>query len=237
MASSCASLSVILVLLSAAALPKPVYSQVEVSSVDAVEAYFDKITGIENSGIINGRQYKMGQIGAKTTPFFDQGEAPGVVSYGGGKFHVPLIYDIAQDELVVKHISAQGLAWFIQLDKSLVHEFVISNKLFRRFDRGFHEVIFDGGDLMILARRTKYGRTEKGIFNYLNEDTYFILDSGKWSSLRNTSSLLRVLETKEEKKELKSFIQEKDIRIRRFQPDQLSAVGTYLLTLRNKKRS
>lgn len=234
MISPASSLHILLVLLLASSVTSPGHCQTDVSSPASVELYFDKITGIENSGIINGRQYKMGQIGAKTTPFFDQGEAPGMVKYDNGGFHVPLIYDVVKDELVVKHISAQGLAWFIQLDKQRVHEFVIANRLFRRYDRGFHEILFGEGELMFLARRTKTGRIEKGILNYLSEDTYFIVDSGEWSPFRSTSSLLRTLETKEEKKQLKSFIQQKGIKVRKFQKEDLFAIGTYLIELRNK---
>jgi hypothetical protein len=87
---------------------------------------------------------------------------------------------------------------------------------------------------MFLARRTKTGRIEKGILNYLSEDTYFIVDSGEWSPFRSTSSLLRTLETKEEKKQLKSFIQQKGIKVRKFQKEDLFAIGTYLIELRNK---
>lgn len=212
------------------------YSQVTSSPLGSMETYFDQITGIENAGVINGRQYRMGQLGAKSNPFFDKGEVLGMVEYHGNRHSVPLLYDISKDELVLKHISAQGLAWFVQLQKNAVSEFYIWDRRFRRFDRGFHEVIFDESELMILAKRSKVGKTEKGIFNYLNDDNYFVVHSGVWSPLRNSSGVLRLLQDKEQKKKVKSFIQKNGIRIRRFEHDELALLGNFLVDVLKEKR-
>jgi hypothetical protein len=214
----------------------PAFSQPQAIDPAPVESYFDSLIGIENSGIINGRQYKMALPGARSSPFFGPGEVHGVVRYHQQTFDAPLLYDIFKDEIVVKHISSQGVAWFIQLDKKFVEGFNLSGRLFRNFSRGFHEAIFEGDDFLILAKRSRAQRQERGAMNYIDIDRYFFVEHDHWNSLFNKNSFLKVLDSKEDKKAFRLFVRENRIKIRKFRQDDLMKVGEYLSKLRNSKR-
>jgi hypothetical protein len=190
------------------------FAQPKQTQSATTETWFDDIIGRENSGIINGPEYKVQLLGARTNPFLASGEGSGLVTYNNNVYSVPLIYDIYKDELVVKHLSGSGHAWFVQLEKSQVKEFVLSGRLFRNFgsDRGYQEVLYDGANFQVLAKRTKTYEVRKGIFNYYEFNRNFIKDARGWKGLSGASGLARVIEDKADKKALKDFLNENKIK-------------------------
>jgi hypothetical protein len=225
-----------LILVAVAGSFSTLFSQDQSIPVIAHELWFDQLVGVENSGVINGRQYRMELRGGSSNPFFGAGEAKGIVLYNNQKYYVPLLYDIFKDELIVKHLSTAGLAWFVQLDKKLVQEFSMSGRLFRKFGSGFYEVIFEGEHLLVLAKRSRIGQTQKGIFNYIDDDRFFLVNAGKREPLRSLLGFERVLDDKEEKKAFRAFVRERKIKVRKFRNEDLASVGKFLNELRNKKQ-
>jgi hypothetical protein len=201
----------------------------------ANETWFDNIIGVENSGVINGPEYKVKLQGARTNPFFGTGEASGIATYNNNTYAIPLIYDIYTDELVVKHMSTSGRAWFIQLEKSLVTEFVLPGHTFRNFggERGFHEVIYDGDNLQVLAKRTKRYEVKKGIFNYVQADRLFIKMGEMWKTFAGTSGFNKVLDNKAHRKHLKDFLNQNKIG-GRLTNAELAQVGRFVDDLLTK---
>jgi hypothetical protein len=200
-----------------------------------MEGWYDQIIGVENAGVINGPEYKMELLGRASHPFFGSGETKGMVRYNQETFTVPLLYDIYKDAIVVKHLGRSGRGWLIQLDKKMVVEFVIEDRLFRNFDRGFHEVIFEGNNFLLVSRRTKISEVTKGITNYITHDRYFIIDANNWKTFRNTKSFVKMLPKKEDQKQVKLFVKEHKIKVRKFRNEDLYKVASLVNTLRNNE--
>jgi hypothetical protein len=222
----------LLIFFTNAASPLAVRAQVFPTAVR--EDWFDKITGIENSGIINGPEYRMNMLGASSNPFLEARAIDGLIRYNDQVFHVPLLYDIYQDVIIVKHLSRSGAVWLIRPDKTLVQEFVISNRLFRNFDRGFHQVLFENTNFSLVSKRSMITQVKKGVLNYIEADRFFILQNGRWKSVWSKGSFLKMLASKEDKKRLKMFINQNKIKVRKFKDEDLVKVAMFFSTLSRK---
>jgi hypothetical protein len=197
--------------------------------------WLDNIIGIENSGIINGAEYRIEFLGTKTNPFFLPEASEGFIQYNNQQFYAPLLYDIYKDEIIVKHLSSAGRAWLIQLDKKLVKEFTIQGHLFRNFNGIYREVLFDGDNLLLVSRKSKFAETKNGIPNYREHEEYFLFRSGKWKRVVGSSGFASMLESKEDKRQLKVFLKQNKIKVGKFNPDDLAKVAAFVNALRNKK--
>jgi hypothetical protein len=197
---------------------------------------FDLITGIENSGVINGPQYKMQFRGASSNPFFGPGEVKGIVRYNEEVFYVTLLYDIYKDEIIVKHVNASAATWFIQLDKNLVQEFVIDGHMFKNFNGRFHDVLFEGDNLLLVSKRAKLDRARDQIINYFENDEFFIVDGTRWNRIANISTFEKILKSKEDKKQLRLFVKQNNIKVKKFRDEDLIRVATFVNELRTKSQ-
>jgi hypothetical protein len=196
----------------------------------------DNITGIENSGIINGAEYRMEFLGATTNPFFKPDAVEGSIRYGNNQeFYAPLLYDIFKDALIIKHFSSTGRVWLVQLDKKLVYEFTIDGHRFRNFNGAYREVLFDGDNLLLVSRKSKFAQTKNGIPDYRENEEYFLSRSGKWKRVLGTSAFRKMLDSKEDKRQLKLFLKENKIKVGKFRDDELARVAAFVNSLRNKK--
>jgi hypothetical protein len=226
--------SIFFLLIAFATTISQAHCQPPVAVTDSSESWFDSMIGVENSGIINGPEYKMEFLGASTNPFFEAGEVKGMVRYRHERFYVPILYDVYKDEIIVKHQSASGKSWFIKLDKKLVQEFMISEHLFRNFDRGFHEVLFESDDFLLVARLSKATQVQNGLVNYVQTVQFFLVTVDRWKRLWNGRSFMSMLATKEEKKALKLFTKQNHIKVRRLRNEELVKVAKFVNVLRNK---
>jgi hypothetical protein len=197
--------------------------------------WFDNIIGIENSGIINGTEYRIEFLGAKTNPFFISEASEGLIRYNNQEFYAPLLYDIFKDEVIVKHLSSAGRAWLVQLDKRVVQEFTIQGHLFRNFNGMYREVLFDGNKLLLVSHKSKFAETKNGIRNYREHEEYFLWHSGKWKRVVGSSAFSKMLESKEDKRELKLFLKQNKIKVGKFRADELTQLAAFVNALRNKK--
>ena len=210
------------------------HSQYQLIGPTASEFWFDQMVGIENSGIINGPQYKIEMFSAASHPFLIQGEVKGSIVYDGGIYYVPLLYDIYKDEVVVKHLGVSGNAWFVQLDKKRVKEFTMNNRLFRNFDRGFHEVLFESGDMLVVADRSKIGQVRNRLFNYVPTDQFFVVTPGSWRPIRGAAAFTKMLPAKQDKRIVKQFLEQEDIKVRRLKDADLVRIAAFVYPLWQK---
>jgi hypothetical protein len=214
----------------------PACPQSKDAPMSRTESWFDRSIGIENSGIINGPEYRMTMLGTSSNPFFESGETRGRISYDHQWYDVPILYDVYKDELVVKHLSASGRGWFINLEKTRVQSFMIGDRLFMNFSRGFHEVIFDTPGFQVVAKRAKVSMTRGRTFNYVVNDEYFIVESGRWRPLRGKGGFLKMVD-KEERRAVKLFIRQNNIRVRKFRSKELANVASFVNTIRLRRKS
>jgi hypothetical protein len=215
---------------------KEVYCQPNDSTILSTLTWFDQTIGIENSGVVNGAEYKIARLGGSSTPFFESGESNGTVVYNNQRYNAVLLYDIFQDALVLKHFSKSGRVWLVELHKEMVEEFIISNRTFRKFDRGYHELLFEGRDFSVVARRSKAEKVQNGIFNYYETDQFFIVEHGNWKPLTGKSRFEKMLK-KADKPKLNSFLHEHHIKINKFRKEDLVQVAKFIESLRYKPTS
>ena len=200
----------------------------------ANEIWFDQIIGIENAGIINGPQYRMEMFSSSTHPFLIQSQVKGKVVYNGSIFYAPLLYDIYKDEVVVQHLSATGNAWFVQLDKTQVSEFTMDTRLFRKFDGGFQEVLFDSGDMLLVANHSKVGHVRNRLFKYVQVEQFFMITHGSSRPLKGPAAFQRMLPAKEDRRRVKQFLKHSNIKMRKFRHEDLVKVAAFVYPLWHK---
>lgn len=215
-------------LLTLAAIASPAQS----APPSASKEWFDQITGIESAGIINGTEYKMAMMSAASNPFFGTGEFKGQVLYENQWYSVTLLFDAFKDALVVKHLSATGRAWFIELDKTRVQQFVLSGRTFKNLSRGYNEIIFDSPQFQVVCKRAKVSQLKNRVFTYITHDEFFIIESGRWRPLRSKGAFLKLVESKEDKAAVTDFIRQNGIRFRKFRSEDLQKIATFINRLR-----
>jgi hypothetical protein len=213
--------------------PFTAISQQSAELTAADEQWIDQVIGVENSGIVNGVEYKI-SFSATGNPFYDAGEVNGIVRFAGHTYHVPLLYDIYRDELVVKHLGVKGVAWFVQLDKKAVDEFSFSNRVFRSFDRGYHEVMFEGNDFQLLAKRSKISLLNRGVPVYERHDEFFLLDSLGWKRITGKSGFRSLLADKQDRDSLNEFIRQNRLKLKKSREQDFVKAATYVNTLRSR---
>jgi hypothetical protein len=192
-----------------------------------LEDWFDQTVGVENSGLINGQQYKMKYLGSKTNPFFRESESQGAIRFNQQHYTATLLYDIYQDVIVVKHVSKTGKVWFVQPEKSLIDFFTIHDRSFRNIDGSFYQVLYDKHPLRILTRWSKAETVRGGVRSYELDRQLLFDQHGKRSRLTSLSSLVNVL-NKTDRDKARSFIKENKIPARKFSDDQLVKLATFI---------
>jgi hypothetical protein len=212
------------------------WSQDQSEAMAARARKFDKLIGVPNSGIINGVEYKMEFVSASTDPFLYPKEIEGTVRYDRDLYAIPLLYDIYKDQVIVSHLGPAGRVWFVQLDKKLVAEFVISGRLFRNFENGFHEVIFESDYFLIASRRSKTDALSNGISKYIATDQFFIVRNGAWNRFSQMSALSALLSSSDEKKQLKKFLKDNHISSRKLTTEDLTKVAAFIKKLRGTRQ-
>ena len=210
---------------------QPSFGQDKVLSNNASLDAFDRAIGFENTGVVNGSVYKMSFFSASTNPFFSSGEILGTVRFMGNSYAAPILYDLYQDEVVIKHLSAAGNAWFVKLNKNDVDEFILNERLFRNVKGSFYEVLFDGGTFKVFARRTKFEKVKNRIATYEIHDEYYIVKDSQWSRITGPARLAQVLANKEDKKKVSVFMREQHIRKKGFTGADFGKVAAFIDTL------
>lgn len=210
----------------------PAFAQRPSPPLATLSNWFDQTIGVENSGLINGVQYKMSFLGASSNPFFGEVEKQGTIRFKGEVYNATVLYDCYQDVVIVKHLGSSGQAWFIQPDKKSVEEFTIGNHVFRKLNDSWHEVFFESRDMKVIAKRAKRQSVNKSISNYAVNDEFFIVEGKNWTRFKTITAFAKLLPNKADKEEFNSFIKQNKIKTRKFSDDDLIKAATFVSNLR-----
>jgi hypothetical protein len=214
-------------------------------SYDQKEVWFDKIVGIENSGLLNGHEYSIAFPGATSHPFFGSRELTNerVIFHSQQYMNVPMLYDIYTDVLVLRHRDSRGLFSLIELDKRHVKSFTLYGHQFRRMSNrasaephladGFFDVLFDGKAMKLVAKYRKSSYANNGLRDYAEDVRYFFVLNDEWSEVRNNNSMMKLMPS--DKKRIQAFIKGQRIKVNKRNHDQLIALATYGDTLERSK--
>lgn len=166
-----------------------------------------------DSRLYNGREYIRNGTPAKGTPYFAYDSLiAGSLAYDGVTYQLPLEYDLAQDQLVIRYYNDDLL---ISLVGEKTNWFSIGPYRFRYFgagtthlpEAGFYEELFAGNTVVLLARKHKnlvFPTSSEQQAQYVEYDSYFVVLNGVAYKIGGERELLDIL--KEKKDELKKYI-------------------------------
>jgi hypothetical protein len=205
------------------------------------ETWFDKIVSRQNTSLINGQEYFMPFKGFSTTPFFGSMElANEKVWYENQLYEdVPLLYDIYGDVLVLRIRDKNGLFAMVSVDKSKVEGFTLYHHRFRKYkdprsagnvpSYQYYDVLFEGRNLTLVAKRTKSRQVSGYVTEYEQEDKYYFIKGAQWIQLTSAKSFSALMESK--KSEIDNFIKSKQIKVRKKEEKDLIAIAAFCNSL------
>lgn len=194
-----------------------------------VTAWYDNEAGLENTTLYMGSLKFTEQKAEKSHPFHAaNGWTPERMTYRGQQFYnIPLLYDIYQDVLIFKNTeNVKYASQPIRPFQRQVSSFTVLDDKFRYIDEkvgqlspGFFQVLYDGEDLTLLAKRVKRIKISafSGESSYLKEDKYYVKIEDKYHRIYRKSSILNLFES--HKKEIRKFIRENKIRVLKAEKD------------------
>ncbi|MEZ0485118.1 hypothetical protein [Fibrella aquatica] len=147
----------------------------------------------------------------------------GRVTYQGGEFTVPMLFDIVKDLLVVVHPTGYRMA----LHSNRIQRFTIDKQPFIRLDSlqqnmpsGFYNLVYDGPS-QVLVRRVKLivaapsttSPWNAGMFGSFDpKTTYFIRRNGTYVQVKNKRALYTLFADR--RKELMAYARQQQIRFK-----------------------
>ncbi|CAN5470145.1 hypothetical protein BH10BAC4_BH10BAC4_25950 [soil metagenome] len=205
------------------------------------ELWFDKIVSRENTSLINGPEYFIPFQGATTHPFFGSRELTNEeVRYDAQLYeNVFLLYDIYSDVLVLRIRDHSGLFALVHVDKAKVESFTLYQHRFRKMmdpkstsgetTYSFYNVLAEGKNIMLVARRTKTRQVLAQQTEYEIDDKYYFVRDGKWSLLSGTKSYYELMEAEES--QITGFIKSQHIKVRKRDEKDLIAIAVFCNSL------
>lgn len=193
-----------------------------------------------DSRLYNGREYIRNGTPSKGFPNFEWDSLmPGLLDYDGISYDIPLEYDLAQDQLVIRNPADNIL---IGLVPEKVSHFSIGPYHFRYIgpavagmpDRGFYQELFVGSKVTLLARRRKnlvFPTSPDERPQYFQINTYFLLLNGAGTRISNLKELLGLLSDRKE--ELKKYIHKNHLSFKRRIEGSLIQTITYYQQLKS----
>lgn len=183
--------------------PVPVMAQTP-EQVTEARAYFDRSYGSDYN-LLNGRQYYL-YYSSNSHPFLHTDQSrPGDLVLGGMSYRgVPINYDLYQQEVILQYISHSGETRHVILNRELVDEFVLDNKLFREVtlegrDPGYAQVIREDGLRFYIFYTKKLNETPSmntTPYHYTRLARHIYLDrEGKVAPVRSRGSFLKQFES------------------------------------------
>jgi hypothetical protein len=193
-----------------------------------------------DSRLYNGREYIRNGTPAKGFPYFEWDSLrPGFLNYDGISYNIPLEYDLAQDQLVIRNYADNILISIVAEKTSL---FSIGPFHFRYFgsgtdhlqDPGFYQELFTGSRVTLLARRHKnlvFPSTNDEQPKYVGINTFFLLLDGSSYKISSEKELLDVLSDRKE--ELKKYIRKSHLSFKHHLEGSLTQTIAYYQQLKS----
>jgi len=161
----------------------------------------------DSLSLYNGRRFYGYPVSIEGHAFYGSGESSrGSVLYNNSWFHnVALLYDIYDDQLIVKHPPPFELN--LILFKERIPGFVMRGQVFVYLekdkdgviDKGFYQKLTDG-KAIVLARRTKRLEEKTSSLTveqrFIEKDHFFVLKDGVFYSIKKQDDLLELFKDK-----------------------------------------
>ncbi len=205
---------------------------------------FEQYSSLVNEGaaIYNGPEYKGGDPTIAGHPYFlNKNFQYGSVQYMGNNYDSLIIgYNVVQDNLILVYPRDDSF-FAIVPRKDRINYFTLLGHDFVQIkdppkglpEKGFYDVLYDGQTKILARRRKTTVAYQEG--NYLSQykstDQYFIRKDGQYHTLRSRSSLYQLF--KNEKRDLKKFIRERNIDFKSDPDRYFYVLGPYLDELQN----
>jgi hypothetical protein len=201
--------------------------------VTAIQSYIRSRLGAD-SRLFNGREYIRNGTPAKGFPYFEWDTLrPGYLDYDGISYDIPLEYDLAQDQLVIRDYADNIL---IGLVTEKARHFSVGSYHFRYIaagtaqlpDPGFYQELYYGSQVTLLARRRKnlvFPTTRDEQAQYVQINSYFVLLNGSSYKIDSEKDLLDILRDK--KGELKKYIRKNRLSFKRHMEGSLIQTIAY----------
>lgn len=185
--------------------------------VDVVAWYDDQI-GLENAGLVVGTYHNWNRASRDSDPFLVSDRwALGTIRYRGQTYTgINLLYDVYEDLVYLQHPTK--LIYSNQVIKLIPHQiewfdfhgrrFYFINDKVLQHRPGFHEKLYEGQSVTLLAKRIKEQRIERTIF-FESADAFIIQVGNQYYPFKSRSSLNRLLP--DYKKEIKQFVRDQKL--------------------------
>lgn len=170
------------------------YSQ---STSEQVIQYFDQVIGLNDMGLIEGYSYKYPPLTKGSHAFFDRkGWIMGSVRYNESTYNdVELMYDLFNQQLVVKKINEVGEIYSVILDTKKVLWFKLKDVLFEKVENQgnpeFYQIHFRGKELILMERHQKNKEIDQSTFDlkYVANNVLLLGNKESLSKFKNKKSV------------------------------------------------
>jgi hypothetical protein len=205
-------------------------------------AFFGPDT-LDNQILFNGKLWRNLYTRVKGDPFlFTDTFVPGTVTIGNKTFKkVDIKYDIYNDELIA--LSENGL--ILRLNKEVIEAFSFNwhERIYQfrkmgsdslKNPNGFVNVLVDG-DVSLLVKYKKeilYLAVDNRYDLFNQSHRIYVVKEGETFSVNSRKELLGLLNSR--KQEIKSFINSKDLKVSKNNPDSFRSVIEYYNDLQKK---
>jgi len=175
---------------------------------------------------------------------------PGEITYNGKKYYDVLMnLNSHTDDLLLKF---NGSVITVTVNKEFVDDFTIGKRRFINFrggtsegapQAGYYELMFSGSDTLLKKIRKQYKEeipqtlsgNERTMNRYFKQiEDYYLLQGGRWSSVKNRKSLFNAYA--QFKRELSHFSREANLNFYDNRDESFTAVMKYAETLKTSKR-
>ena len=132
--------------------------------------------------------------GTTTHQYFDQRVWQYVyVQIAGQRYdQVPMLFDIEQEQLVIKHPDAARFDG-IAINMEILETFAFGGHQFRKLDlsngNGFFEVLYEGKKILLVAQRKKRSTSQKIGVEFDETTSYFFVDEDRLVAMKGLKSL------------------------------------------------
>lgn len=179
--------------------------------------WFDATIGRENTPLMQGKIYAMSPSTQMAHPFFlTKFWTSGKVVLAGQHYaHVPLLFDLEKELLVMQHPDPQRWDGII-LDFEDLEAFELQGHVFKKLDitnaNGFYDMLYEGDSVSLVAKREKNALPRVEGIDFETIDQFYVLVGKKLLPVTNYLSLRRNF--KEQKLLLRAIRREEKIKFK-----------------------
>lgn len=201
------------------------------TSYAALRGFAEKVYGTDDL-LVNGRGYSPQHYNASGNPWFGAKDFTqgSLTAYDKSFGQVPMIYNVATDELLLRCVPADGNTIFVVLNPRLVqsfdledHHFILLPPMQAPDPVGYVEAVYDGSFHFVIKYTKTFvnnysPNTPHGSFTRLQATPYIIANK-KAIKVVSQKELLRYFD--ENRKAIKGYLRQQHIRYKRATSAQL----------------